>query len=98
MYNAFTTTPTMTPFALKPARIKLDEMNRTGAPGQVESARMNFTEADMTPELALNEILWQSIHGAGAVMPPPVHAAFVRPHLTAAGDDDDRPAPKAKKR
>jgi YVTN family beta-propeller protein len=98
MYNAFTTTPTMTAFALRPARVKLDELNRAGAPGQAESARMNFTEADMTPELALNEILWQSIHGAGAVMPPPVRAAFVRPHVTASGDDDDRPAAKTKRR
>jgi hypothetical protein len=97
MYNAFTTASTLTPFALRPARVKLDEMNRAGAPGQAESDRMNFTEADLTPELALNEILWQSVHGAGAVMPPPVRAAFVRPQVTAAGDDDDRPAKTIKK-
>ena len=59
------------------------------APGAAASARMDFDEADMTPELELNEILWQSIHGADAVMPPPVHAAFIRPVSSAGGDDDD---------
>jgi hypothetical protein len=52
----------------------------------------------MAPERELNEILWQSVRGAGAGMPPPVHAAFIRPQAAVAGDDDDRPAPKTKKR
>ena len=38
MYNTFTTTPTATSFALRPARIKLDERNRAGAPGAAASA------------------------------------------------------------
>jgi hypothetical protein len=54
---------------------------------------MDFDREDMTPEIELNEILWQSIHGAGAVMPPPVHAAFVRTQPVVMGDDDDD-APK----
>jgi hypothetical protein len=29
--------------------------------------------------MALNEILWQSIHGAGSIMPPPRRTGFVRP-------------------
>jgi len=92
MYSAFTTTPTPTAFARKDARIKLDEMNREGAPGGAASALMNFEDADMTPELQLNEILWMSVHGLRARMPPPVHAAFVRPRGAGArdGDGDDR--------
>jgi hypothetical protein len=90
LYSAFTTSPTLTAFAKKPARIKLDEMNRDTSPGAAASARMNFDDADMTPELELNEILWMSVHGLHAVMPPPVHAAFVRPHGFGAKDDDDR--------
>jgi len=89
MYNAFTTTPTTTAFARRDPRIKLDERNQPGAPGAAESALMNFTEEDLAPERELNEVLWQSIHGAGALMPPPVHAAFVRPQVNPAGDDDD---------
>jgi hypothetical protein len=87
MYNAFQTTPVMMPFVHLDARVSLDEMNRPGAPGAQASARMNFAAADLTPEIELNEILWQSVHGAGAIMPPPVHAAFIRP--VAGGDDDD---------
>ena len=54
-------------------------MNRAGAPGAAESAAMNFDEADLIPEGPLNDIVWRSVRGAQAVMPPPVHAAFVRP-------------------
>ena len=46
--------------------------------GSEASLRMNFTEVDMTPEIELNEIIWQSIRGAGSRMPPPVRSAFVR--------------------
>jgi len=89
MYNAFQTSPVMAPFVRLNARVPLDEMNRPGAPGAQASAAMNFAEADLTPELELNEILWQSVHGAGAIMPPPVHAAFIRPVAGADDDDDD---------
>jgi hypothetical protein len=47
---------------------------------------MNLREADLAPELALNEILWQSVHGAGSVMPPPRRTGFIRP---IAEDDED---------
>ncbi|HEX5068611.1 MAG TPA: bifunctional YncE family protein/alkaline phosphatase family protein [Vicinamibacterales bacterium] len=90
MHAAFQRTPVMTPYARKDARIPLDERNRASAPGAAASARMDFDEADVTPMLELNEILWQSVHGAGARMPPPVHAAFVRPTLER--DTDDEPA------
>jgi len=90
MHAAFQNTPTLTPFVRKDARIRLDERNRSSTPGAAASARMDFDDADMTPMLELNEILWQSVHGAGARMPPPVHAAFVRP--TPVADADDKPA------
>jgi YVTN family beta-propeller protein len=79
MYGSFQRAAALAPFARRDARVRLDEMNRAGAPGAAESAAMNFVEADLTPELALNEILWRSVRGAHSVMPPPVHAAFVRP-------------------
>jgi DNA-binding beta-propeller fold protein YncE len=89
MYGAFQTSPVLTPFARKDARVKIDEMNRAGAAGSAASALMNFEDADMTPELQLNEILWMSVHGLHSVMPPPVHAAFVRPRGAGAKDKDD---------
>jgi hypothetical protein len=85
MYNAFSPTPDLAPYQHLPARVPLDERNDWSAPGARASLEMNLEEADMAPELELNEILWQSIHGAGARMPPPRRAAFVR----AIGDGDD---------
>ncbi len=99
MYAAFQPRPNLAPFTKVDARIRTDEMNRPDAPGAVASAAMNFEEADMTPEIGLNEILWQSVFGANAVMPPPVHAAFVRPRADGLDDDDDdAPARSSKKK
>jgi len=69
-------------------------MNKVGAPGQAASNAMNFEEADRTPEIELNQILWMSVYGPKAIMPPPVHAAFFRPvgnkpASTVIEDDDD---------
>ncbi len=90
MYNAFQTSAVLTPFVKRDARVSLTEMNRPGAPGSAASARMNFAEADMTPELELNEILWMSVHGPNSIMPPPVHSAFLRNAMAFPdGDDDD---------
>jgi len=47
--------------------------------------RMNLREADLAPELELNEIIWRSIRGADSPMAPPRRAAFIR----VTGDDDD---------
>ena len=77
----------LTPYTMRPARVPLDEKNDAGAPGAAASARMNFIEADLTPEIELNEIIWQSIRGAGAKMPPPVRTGFVR-SMERAGRDE----------
>jgi hypothetical protein len=87
LYNAFQATPVTTPFTHLSARVPLDERNDWRSPGAAASQRMNFTEADLAPELELNQILWQSIHGPGSVMPPPRRTGFVRP---IAVDPDDR--------
>ncbi|RPJ70996.1 MAG: hypothetical protein EHM24_13765, partial [Acidobacteria bacterium] len=86
MYNAFQATPVLTPFTLRKARYPFDEMNPPNAPGSQASLLMNLEEADMAPEQELNEIIWKSVHGARAVMPPPRRTGFVR----AIGDDDDK--------
>ena len=85
MYNAFQTTPVPTPYTALPARVPLDEKNAANAWGAEASLAMNFTEADMTPEYELNEILWKSVRGADSPMPPPVRAGFIR----VIDDDDD---------
>jgi len=79
MYKAFQPVPDLTPYSKRPARISLDEKNDWSAPGALASARMNFHDADRTPELELNQIIWQSIRGAGSMMPPPRRTGFVHP-------------------
>jgi YVTN family beta-propeller protein len=78
MYAAFQPTPVATPFTALPARVPLDEVNSPLAWGAKASMRMNLREADLAPELELNEIIWRSVKGAHSAMPPPRHAAFVR--------------------
>jgi YVTN family beta-propeller protein len=78
MYNAFQATPVLTGYALRPARVPTDERNDPRANGAQASAAMDFSAEDRTPELELNEIIWQSIRGANSKMPPPVRSAFVR--------------------
>jgi YVTN family beta-propeller protein len=90
MYGAFTPTPTATPYTHLDARVSLTERNEPNAPGSQASLRMDMHEADLAPDLELNEIIWKSIRGANAQMPPPVRAAFIRPRTEADDDDDDR--------
>jgi hypothetical protein len=96
MYNAFQTTPSLTPFSARPARVDIAEKNAMNAWGAEASAKMYLAEADLAPELELNEILWKSVRGAASPMPPPVRAAFVRgipgDDDDEKDDDDDRPA------
>jgi DNA-binding beta-propeller fold protein YncE len=78
MYAAFQATPVPTPFAARAARIDVQEKNRANAWGAAASAGMYLAEADRAPEQLLNEIIWKSVKGPAAIMPPPVRAAFVR--------------------
>ncbi len=89
MYRAFQAAPDLAPFTHREARVALDEKNSPQAYGAAASAAMNLEAPDLAPDLELNEILWKSVRGAASPMPPPVHAAFVRPAKAAAGDDDD---------
>jgi hypothetical protein len=85
MYQAFQPASTLAPYTHRPARVSLEERNDWSSPGAKASLAMNLRDADMAPELELNEILWQSVRGASSVMPPPRRTGFIRP----IGDDDD---------
>lgn len=87
LYAAMQMTPDLQPFAQLPARISIDEKNDELAYGAEASRRMNLAEADMAPERELNEILWRSIKGPSAVVPPAVRSAFV--HRAQSSDPDD---------
>jgi hypothetical protein len=89
MYNTMTATSDLKPYDHLQAHIDLDEKNDAMAYGAEASMRMNLADADVAPERELNEILWRSIKGANAVVPPAVRAAFVRRPGIGDGDDDD---------
>jgi YVTN family beta-propeller protein len=92
MYSAFQPTTDVTPVSLVPARVPLDEVNAPTAFGAQASLRMNLDEADMAPEIELNDIIWRSVRGANSPMPPPRRAAFVTAGRADADDDDDHDA------
>jgi hypothetical protein len=77
MYDSFTATPDLTPYAALRPTIDLGEKNLAGAYGQQRSGEMDFTREDAAPEQELNEIVWKSVRGADSAMPPPVRGAFV---------------------
>jgi YVTN family beta-propeller protein len=85
LYHAFLSQPDTTAYAVLPARVGLGERNGRDAPGASASAAMDFSAPDQAPDRLLNEVIWKSVKGAGAVMPPPRRAAFVRP----AGERDE---------
>jgi YVTN family beta-propeller protein len=85
MYAAFQPASDIAPYDHRAARVSLEEKNDWSSPGARASLRMNLREADMAPELELNEIIWRSIRGATAVMPPPRRTGFIR----SIGDQDD---------
>jgi hypothetical protein len=86
LFAAFAPKPDPAPYTALPARADIHETNREDAPGAQASLLMNLDKPDLAPELELNEILWKSVRGPDAVMPPPTRAAFVRP--VEEGDDD----------
>ena len=69
MLNAFTNNPNQTPFtSLIPAQ-SLTEPNSTSAPLAAQSAKMDFSNADLNNENTLNKAIWQSVKGPNSPMP-----------------------------
>jgi DNA-binding beta-propeller fold protein YncE len=77
--NAFQSTPNLGAYARLTPAIALDEKNPANAAGAAISRSMDFSDADLTPEEPLNEVIWQSVKGADSKMPPPRRSVFVRP-------------------
>jgi phospholipase C len=85
----FRTTPNLTPYTHRPAGVDVDERNLAGAFGQKESEAMNFAVADVVPYDVLNAILWHSVRGADAPVPPPVRSGFTLGVRRAGNEDGD---------
>jgi YVTN family beta-propeller protein len=84
MLNSFTNQADLTPYAHVPARIDLNAVNPKNAYGAARSAKMDFSDYDLVDDFELNEILWRSIKGADAPLPPAVRRAIAnRPAVAA---------------
>jgi YVTN family beta-propeller protein len=77
MYNAFQGTANLAPYSHLVPLNPLNEVNLSGALGASLSRSMNFADADLTPEDALNEVIWRSVKGPGMQVPPPKHSILV---------------------
>ena len=79
LFNAFQSTPDLSVYKRTTPNVALDEKNPPNAIGAAASRSMDWSDADLTPEEPLNEILWHSIKGPNVPMPPPRRSAFVQP-------------------
>ncbi len=79
MYPAFGGKFDTTPFVHLPPGVDVNAKNTPASPGAAESALMDFSDYDLTPMFALNEILWRSIKGESIPMPLPVRSFHIRP-------------------
>jgi YVTN family beta-propeller protein len=75
MYNAFQATPNLAAFGKVAPGVSLDEKNVPTSAGASASLQMDFSDADLTAEQPLNEILWRSVKG-DRPMPPPRRSIF----------------------
>jgi DNA-binding beta-propeller fold protein YncE len=69
LFQVFERLPNLEAYQHLDARIPLDEKNPSNAPGAAESSQWDFSRPDRVPELALNRVIWQSVHGASSVPP-----------------------------
>ena len=83
MYASFTDKADLKPYDCEKARIDLTEVNTKKSYGAERSGKMDFSDYDLADDFELNEILWRSIKGADAPLPPAVRTAIA-----------DRPATK----
>jgi DNA-binding beta-propeller fold protein YncE len=88
MFRSFTAQADPRTYTCRPARVDLEAVNPPNAPGAAVSLQFDFTKEDRADDLLLNEVVWKSVKGPDAVMPPPVRAAFVLPNREDGEDHD----------
>jgi YVTN family beta-propeller protein len=83
MVACFSDKADLKPYTSEKAQIDLAAKNTKKSYGAERSGKMDFSDYDLADESELNEILWRSIKGADAPLPPAVRRAIA-----------DRPAQK----
>jgi YVTN family beta-propeller protein len=76
MFASFSDQPDLSTYRAEPPRIDLNQVNEPTAYGAERSMKMDFDEYDKIDDFELNEILWRSIKGKDAPLPPPVRRAI----------------------
>jgi YVTN family beta-propeller protein len=76
MFASFTDKPDPKPYHAEQAKIDVTAMNTERTFGALRSAKMDFSDYDRVDEFELNEILWKSIKGENAPVPPAVRRAI----------------------
>jgi Phosphoesterase family/Lactonase, 7-bladed beta-propeller len=81
MYHAFQKEPKLDTYKHVSPGVDLKAVNLASAYGAKQAETWDFSKEDLIDDLIFNEVIWRSVRGADAPMPPPVRAAFVFPHL-----------------
>jgi len=76
MTSVFQSTPDPAPYEAEKPHISLTDRNPRNTPGAAESRHMDFDEADMNDDDALNDILWRAIRKDAP--PPPTRSFFAK--------------------
>jgi YVTN family beta-propeller protein len=76
MFASFTDRADLTPYTHEAARVDLEAKNTKKSYGAERSAKMDFSDYDLVDDFELNEILWRSIKGTDAPVPPTVRRAI----------------------
>lgn len=69
--------------------VDIFELNADNAYGSERCEQFDFSREDNIPDIEFNEIIWKSVKGKDAVMPPPVRSAFVKLKNVDIDEDDD---------
>ncbi|HEX4142777.1 MAG TPA: alkaline phosphatase family protein [Pirellulales bacterium] len=88
MSESFSDTADLTPYEHEKARIDLNARNTLLAYGAERSSKMDFSEYDRIDDFELNEILWRSIKGTDAPIPPAVRRAIAYRSFNLPDKDD----------
>ncbi len=78
MRASFQPEPDLTPFSALPAGADIEARNVRNGPSAAISSRFDLSREDAVDEQTFNRVIWAAVRGEDAVMPAPVHAAFVR--------------------
>jgi len=76
MFGSFSRQADTSPYSAIPPKISITDRNPANGPEAAESARMDFSDADLVDDNALNVVLWRGIKHTDP--PPPTRSAFAR--------------------